>query len=68
MESNLFVNLSSDYARQLRYYLCETAVKKMMVGEYVPDAVYYLLGFLTIENERIFLASVDENSKESVQE
>lgn len=68
MESNLFVNLSSDYARQLRYYLCETAVKKMMAGEYVPDAVYYLLGFLTIENERIFLASVDENSKESVQE
>ena len=68
MESNLFVNLSSDYARQLRYYLCETAVKKMMAGEYVPDGVYYLLGFLTIENERIFLASEDENSKESVQE
>lgn len=66
MESNLVVNLSSDYARQLRYYLCETAVKKMLAGEYVPDGVYYLLGFLTIENERIFFASEDENSKESV--
>lgn len=66
MESNLFVNLSPDYARQLRYYLCETAVKKMMAGEYVPDGVYYLLGFLIIENERIFLAPDDENSKEPV--
>lgn len=68
MESNLFVNLSSDYAGQLRYYLCETAAKKMLSGEYVPDGVYYLLGLLIIDKEKRFLASGDENSKESVQE
>ena len=66
MESNFFVNLSSDYAGQLCYYLRETAAKKMLSGEYVPDGVYYLLGLLTIENEKRFLASEDENSKESV--
>ena len=66
MESNLFVVLSSDYARQLRYYLCETAARKMLNGEFVPDGVYYLLGVLVIENEKNFVTSEDENSKESV--
>lgn len=52
MKSELSINLSSDYARELRYYLRETAAKKLIADEYVPDGVYYLLGVLSLEHEK----------------
>lgn len=66
MESDLFLHLSFDYARQLRYYLLETAARKALNGEFVPDGVYYFLGILVAEHEKNFVTSEDENSKESV--
>lgn len=65
MKSDLFLSVSFDYASQLCHYLRETAAKKMLLGQYVPDGVYYLLGILTVELEKEYVASEEKNIKES---